>query len=113
MMTELSTKSLMALGKIPSTDIIKEKLGLNAAPIVVKNEFRDITLAWRKASMASNNTLATCLMDWHSPVVQKDLHNLAENFLADNDNAERFWSPTRLWKYDSHLQYPDDKERYF
>jgi hypothetical protein len=94
MAEDSSKKPLMALGKIPSIDLLRELLGLNAAPVRVKNAFRDITV------------------DWHSPAVQKDLYTLAEKFLADNDNAERYWSASRPWKYDSNIQYPDDKERY-
>lgn len=112
MTTESPTKPLMALGKIPSVDIIKEHLGLNAAPVKVKNEFRDMTVEWRKKSIMSNSRPATDLVDWHSPAVQKDLYTLAETFLADKENAERFWSASRPWKYDSELQYPDDKKRY-
>jgi len=111
MTTESSKKPLMALGKIPSVDIIKELLGLNGAPVKVKNAFRDMTVEWRKSNMTSNSRPATDLVDWNSPTVQKDLHTLAENFLADRDNAERFWSASRAWKYDSKLQYPEDRER--
>lgn len=112
MTTESSKQPLMALGKIPSVDVIRELLGLNAAPVTVKNAFRDITVEWRKNSRTSNSGPATGLVDWHSPAVQKDLHTLAEKFLAEKNNAERFWSASRPWKYDSKLQYPDDKERY-
>ena len=112
MATETPKKPLMALGKIPSVDLLKEHLGLNTAPVNVKNAFRDITVQWRKTNLGSNSLPATDLTDWNSPVVQRDLYTLAENFLADKDNAEHFWSPTRPWKYESTLQYPDDKERY-
>jgi hypothetical protein len=112
MAAERSKKPLMALGKIPSVELIKELLGLNVAPVKVKNAFRDITLEWRKTNTTSNSRPATDLLEWHSYAVQRDLHTLAENFLADKDNAERFWSPSRPWKYDSKLQYPDDKARY-
>ncbi|PMD47062.1 hypothetical protein L207DRAFT_575866 [Hyaloscypha variabilis F] len=116
MATDMSKPSkkplvVMALGKIPSVDLLKEHLGLNTAPVNVKNAFRDITIQWRKTNIGSNSQPATDLTDWHSPVVQKDLYTLAENFLADKDNAEHFWSASRPWKYDSMLQYPDDKER--
>lgn len=112
MAEDTSKKPLMALGKIPSIDLLKELLGLNAAPVKVKNAFRDITVEWRKTNTTSDNRPATELVDWHSPAVQKDLYTLAEKFLADNDNAERYWSASRPWKYDSNIQYPDDKERY-
>jgi hypothetical protein len=112
MATESYKKPLMALGKIPSVDVIRELLGLNAAPVTVKNAFRDMTLEWRKKSRTRNSGPATGLVDWHSPIVQEDLHTLAENFLSDKDNAERFWSASRSWKYDSKLQYPEDKQRY-
>jgi hypothetical protein len=112
MAAEPGKKPLIALGKIPSVDLIREFLGLNTAPVSVKNAFRDITVEWRKTNTTSNSRPATDLLDWHSPAVQKDLHTLAENFLAEKGNAERFWSASRPWKYDSKLQYPDDKERY-
>ncbi|KAE9363286.1 hypothetical protein N431DRAFT_357418 [Stipitochalara longipes BDJ] len=110
MTTEPAKKPLMALGKIPSIALLQEDLGLNTAPVNVKNAFRDVTVQWRKSNIASNSQPATELTDWHSPVVQRDLYTLAENFLADKDNAEHFWSASRPWKYDSKLQYPDDKE---
>lgn len=112
MADDSSKKPLMALGKIPSIDILRELLGLNAAPVKVKNAFRDITVEWRKTNLTSDNRPATELVDWHSLAVQKDLYALAEKFLTDNDNAERYWSASRPWKYDSNIQYPDDKERY-
>jgi hypothetical protein len=111
-MSEPPKNVLIALGKIPSVDRIKELLGLNGAPVKVKNAFRDLTVEWRKSNITSDSRPATELLDWNSSAVQKDLRTLAENFLAEKDNAERFWSRTRSWKYDSKLQYPEDRERY-
>lgn len=54
---------------------------------------------------------ATELLDWNSPLVQRDLRTMAEMFLQKDNNCDRFWSPNRTWAQESDLKYPDHKER--
>ena len=108
---EPSPKPLVALGKIPSVGGIQELLGLGTAPIEVKLAFRDITKDWRISETTEEGQPATELLDWNSAAVRNGLRKLAIDFLAKNDNAERFWSANRPWKYESKLQYPDDRDR--
>lgn len=98
------------LGKIPRIQKIKESLGLEMAPIDTRNEFRDYSRKWRETNKTSDGRPATELLDWYSEADQADLRSLAERFVTEKA-AQKYWSPTRNWKYNCELQLPDDKEK--
>jgi hypothetical protein len=106
-----SKKPSITLSKIPSVKELFERLGFQHASVKDENSFHDATHAWRKAFKTSSGRLGPELILWNSPDVQIDLTEMAERFLKDGNNAERFWSPIRSWNHDSDLQYPEDRAR--
>ncbi|CZR61475.1 uncharacterized protein PAC_11371 [Phialocephala subalpina] len=71
----------------------------------------DATHHLRRSLQTDDGQPATELLDWNSPSVQRDLRTMAEMFLENNNNCDRFWSPSRTWAQESDLKYPNDRER--
>lgn len=107
-----SKKPAVTLSKVPSVKEICERLGFQHASLKDTNAFTDATHAWRKSYKTSNGTAGTELLLWNELSVQLDLTIMAERFLEDKGNGERFWSPTRSWNHDSDVKYPEDRPRY-
>jgi hypothetical protein len=51
------------------------------------------------------------LLRWNDPIVQLELRWMAEDFVRDNGNGDRFWGPSRNWYDDSDVQFPEETGR--
>jgi hypothetical protein len=105
-MNAVSIRPPVLRGKVPSVKTLLDLLGLQLGPRKEMNDFVNAT-----HSFMSNKPLAPDFLFWNSPSVQKSLRLVAEEFLEDNDNGYRFWSPTRTWGSSSNLNYPNDREK--
>jgi len=105
-------KPSIPLTKVPSVKELFEGLGFQHASVKEETLFREACHSWRKSFMARSGRAGPELLSWNEGSIQMDLREMAERFLEDGDNAERFWSATRNWNHDSDLQYPEDKTRY-
>jgi hypothetical protein len=97
--------------KIPSVNQLYEDLGMGTAPLKTRSAFHKAALEWRKSYKTSNGRIATELLDWQDSTSQQDFRMLAEEFLENKRNGERFWSVDRAWKFNSDLHFPESRER--
>jgi hypothetical protein len=104
-----SKKPAVTLSKVPSVRELLERLGFQHASLKDTNAFTEATHAWRKSYRTTNGTSGTDLLFWNESPVQIDLTVMAERFLEDKSNGERFWSPSRSWNRESDVQYPEDR----
>ena len=110
--SKVPKKPTVALSKVPSVKELCERLGFQHASLKETNAFLDATHTWRKAyRIGGGGTPGTELLLWNQLSVQSDLTIMAELFLVDRDNGDRFWSPTRSWNHDDDVQYPEDRAR--
>ena len=107
-----SRKPAVPVSKVPSVRELCELLGFQRASLKDTNIFMDTAHNWRKSYTTSNGQPATQLLLWNQSSVQIELQAMAEKFLEDEGNGERFWSSSRTWSQDSDLQFPEDRARY-
>ena len=106
-----SSKPSVSLSRVPSVKELCEHLGFQYASLKDTNAFMDVTRAWRKSYTTSSGHPATALLQWNDSSTQLDLEEMAEAFLDQEDNGDRFWSPNRSWHHGSNVQYPEDKAK--
>jgi hypothetical protein len=106
-----SSKPSVPLSKVPSVKELCEQLGFQYASLKDTNRFMEVTRAWRKSYQTTSGRLAADLRSWNEPSDQLDLEEMAQKFIDDRGNGERFWSPSRSWNHDSDLQFPEDRAR--
>jgi hypothetical protein len=109
--SKVPKKPAVALSKVPSVKELCERLGFQRASLKDTNAFMDATHTWRKSYRTSGGTPGTELLLWNQLPVQSDLTIMAERFLEDRKNGDRFWSPARDWNHDSDVQYPEDRAK--
>ncbi|KAF4626424.1 hypothetical protein G7Y89_g11735 [Cudoniella acicularis] len=107
-----SSKPSVSLSKVPSVKELCELLGFQYASLKDTNTFMELTRAWRKSYQTSSGRPATDLLSWNQSSDQLDLEEMAQKFIDDRGNGDRFWSPNRSWNHgDSDLHFPEDRAR--
>jgi len=113
-MTRVSKKAqkpAVALSKVPSVKELCEQLGFQRASIKEMDVFLEATRTWRKTYKTSDDSPGSDLLRWNDPIVQLELRWMAEDFVRDNGNGDRFWGPSRNWYDDSDVQFPEETGR--
>ena len=103
-------KPSIPLSKIPGVKEICEFLGFQSASIKDTEKFMEATRAFRKTYQPSAGSSNINFLLWKDPLVQYEYRNMAEMFLADGDNSDKYWGSKRYW-YSDGVQYPDDADR--
>ena len=106
-----NSKPSISLSKVPSVKELCELLGFQHASLKDTNAFMEATHFWRKSYKTRSGHAASQLILWNESSVQLDLEEMAQKFIEDKGNGDRFWSPDRSWNHDFDLQMPDDKAR--
>src|SRR6266536_240518 len=90
-----NAKPSVALSKVPSVKELCELLGFQRASLKDTNKFIEATHSWRKSYITSSGQPASQLLLWNQTSVQLDLDEMAQKFIDDKGNGDRFWSPGR------------------
>jgi hypothetical protein len=109
--TKRPQKPSVALSKVPPIKKLHQLLGFQRASLNDMQSFIDATHAWQNSYKTSNTLSASELLRWNEPAIQLELKAMAEKFLHDGANAERFWDADRSWFYEADLKFPEDTEK--
>lgn len=107
---KVKQKPLIPLSKVPSVGELCELLGFQSASIKDTEKFVDTTRAWRKSYKPVSNMTKNDLLRWNEVAVQAELKVMAEKFLGNAENGQRFWGTGRTWLCEE-IQFPEDDEK--